>query len=117
LGPELYSGTSGLALFLAELHAATGDATARRTALGAIDRALERVDDVPPISRLGLYTGWVGIAFVAARMGVVLGEEELLGLAIQLLRRSVGESRDEHEFDLMSGHAGAIAGLVICATF
>jgi hypothetical protein len=113
LGPELYSGTSGLALFLAELHAATGDAAARRTALGAICQALERVDAVPPTSRLGFHTGWVGIAFVAARMGVVLGEEELLGSGIQLLRRSMGESRNEHEFDLMSGHAGAIAALVI----
>lgn len=113
LGPELYSGTSGVALFLAELHAATGDAAARRTALGAIRQSLARVDAVPPTNRLGLYIGWVGIAFAAARVGIVLGEDELLGHAIQQLRRSAGESRDEHEFDLMSGHAGAIAALVV----
>jgi hypothetical protein len=113
LGPELYSGTSGVALFLAELHGATGDAAARRTALGAIRQSLAHVDAVPSTSRLGLYTGWIGIAFAAARVGVVLGEEELLGHAIRLLRRSAGESRDRHEFDLMSGHAGAIAALVV----
>lgn len=113
LGPELYSGTSGLALFLAELHAATGEAAARRTALGAIRQSLARVDAVPPTNRLGLHTGWIGIAFAAARVGSVLGEEELLGHAIRLLRRSADENRDEHEFDLMSGHAGAIAALVV----
>jgi hypothetical protein len=113
LGPELYSGTSGLALFLAELHAATGDAAARRTALGAIRQSLAGVDAVSPTNRLGLHTGWIGIAFAAARGGIVLGEEELLRHAIQLVQRSAGESRDEHEFDLMSGHAGAIAALVV----
>ena len=74
LGPELYSGTSGLALFRAELHAAPGDAAARRTALGAIRQALGRLDSVPPVSRLGLYTRWVGIALAAARVGSVLGD-------------------------------------------
>ena len=113
LGPELYSGTSGVALFLAELHAATRDGAVRRTALGAIRQALGRLDSVPPPSRLGHYTGWIGIGFAAARVGSALGEEELLEHARRLLLRSTGESRDEHEFDLISGHAGAIAALMV----
>ncbi|HEY2739710.1 MAG TPA: hypothetical protein VGK45_14975 [Thermoanaerobaculia bacterium] len=40
-GGELYSGTSGIALFLAYLHTATGERAFRRTALGAIHHALE----------------------------------------------------------------------------
>jgi lantibiotic modifying enzyme len=36
LGPELYDGTSGVALFLAHLFARTGITEFRRTALGAI---------------------------------------------------------------------------------
>jgi hypothetical protein len=113
LGPDLYSGTSGLALFLAELYAATGDAEARRTALGAIRQALANADSVPPPDRLGLYVGWVGIALAAARVGTALGKEELLIEATQLLRRSAGEHHGGHEFDLISGHAGAIAALVV----
>lgn len=111
LGPELYSGTSGVALFLAELHAATGDAPARRTALGAIQQALAHVDAVPPPGRLGLYTGWIGIAFAAARVGALLDEEELLEHAARLVQRAAGEPHGE--FDLISGYAGAIAALVV----
>jgi lantibiotic modifying enzyme len=44
LGPDLYGGTSGVALFLAHLHAATGDEAARRSALGAIRQALHAVE-------------------------------------------------------------------------
>jgi lantibiotic biosynthesis protein len=113
LGPELYSGTSGLALFLAELHAATGDDAVRRTALGATRQALANADIVPPPDRLGLYAGWIGIALAAARVGTVLGEEELLVDAAQLLQRFAGEHHSGHEFDLIYGYAGAIAALVV----
>jgi hypothetical protein len=113
LGPELYSGTSGVALFLAELYVATGGTEARRTALGAIRQALSRVDTVPPPSRLGLYTGWVGIVFAAARVATILGEEEIFEHAALILQRSVCEHHDGREFDLISGSAGAIAALVV----
>jgi lantibiotic biosynthesis protein len=113
LGPEVYSGTSGVALFLAELHAVTGDVSARQTALGAIRQALKHADAVAPPIRLGLYTGWPGIAFAAARVGTLLGEEELLEQASQLLQLSSLEPQGEHEFDLLSGYAGAIAALVV----
>ena len=36
LGPDLYGGTSGIALFLAALHGATGERLFRTTAEGAI---------------------------------------------------------------------------------
>ena len=113
LGPTLYDGTSGVALFLAELHTVTGDAATRRTALGAIRQALSHADAVPPSSRLGLYSGWMGIALAAARIGKVLGEEELLCQTTQLLERSRRENQNQHEFDLISGSAGAIAALVV----
>jgi hypothetical protein len=113
LGPELYSGTSGVALFLAELHAATGEASARNTAIGAIKQALSRVDALPVSSRIGFYTGWMGSAFAAARMGIILNEAELFEHAVRLLQRSVREHQNEHEFDLLSGNAGAIVALMV----
>ena len=111
LGPDIYGGTSGVALFLAELHTVTGDAVTRRTALGAISQALSRVDALPASSRLGLYTGTVGIAFAAARVGRVLGEGALLEKAANLLRDLAPEA--DQEFDLLSGAAGAVVALII----
>lgn len=113
LGPDLYAGTSGVALFLSELYAVTGDSEARQTSLGAIRQALSRIDSVPPHVRLGLFAGWIGIAFAAARMGIVLAEAELLDRARALVLRSVSEGVDEREFDLISGRAGAIAALIV----
>jgi hypothetical protein len=115
LGPELYSGTSGIALFLAELYAGTGDIAVRRTAIGAIRQALSIVDAIPPASRVGLYGGWMGIALVAFRIGNILGEEGYLAKAKELLQRCADEYRGECEFDLMYGSAGAIAALTYFA--
>ena len=113
LGPDLYSGTSGVALFLAELFAETGDPLLRQTALAAARHALARADAILPLSRLGLFSGWFGIALVAARVGILLDEADLQTHAQQLLQRVFAEERDAHEFDLMSGRAGAIAALMV----
>ena len=103
LGPELYSGTCGMALFLSELYAATGEAAARRVALGAVRQALSRVNDLPPLARLGLHTGFSGIALAAARLGVVLGEQELLHRSANLLKSLWLETKTSASLTLSSG--------------
>src|SRR6516162_3617827 len=78
LGPELYDGTSGVALVLAELSRATGNAQERRAALAA------------------------------GRLAQLFGEQELLESAMGLLRRCDAEDVGEDQFDLLSGLAGAV---------
>ena len=113
LGAELYDGTSGVALFLAELYDVSGDAMVRRTALGAIRQALSNIDACPPPSRLGFYCGWLGIAFAATRIGLLLNEPELLDAATQIVQRCVRENLDRREFDLISGLVGGITALIV----
>jgi lantibiotic modifying enzyme len=110
LGPDLYGGTSGVAMFLAQLHAATGDVPARHTASGAIRQALSRVDDLPHATAAGVYGGRMGVAVAAARVGVLLDEPKLLKRAAALLHslHPVGD-----DFDLISGRAGGIVGLLV----
>jgi lantibiotic modifying enzyme len=111
LGPELGAGTAGVALFLAQLHAATGDAAARRTALGALGQALAHAGER---DAHGLYGGRIGIAYAAARCGGLLGEERLVQRAARLARgRSAGSA--DADFSLVSGSAGAIVGLLALA--
>lgn len=112
LGPDMYDGTSGIALFLAELAAITGDSTTQRTAFGAIQQALAHVDSLPPDNRLGLYTGWTGIALAVARIGTLFGKKELLSRARALLLRLQSEKPPQYEFDFIYGNAGAIIALV-----
>lgn len=115
LGPDLYGGTSGVGLFLGELYAATGDASVGRAATGAIRHALARTDVIPRTERLGLFTGWIGVALAAVRLGKIIREGELVERAYQLLRRCTWEEVDGTGFDLIAGRAGGIAGLVALA--
>lgn len=108
MGPTIYGGSSGVAMFLAQLHAATGDDAVRRTAAAAFRQALSRADTVPPDARLGLFTGWAGIALTAATAAVSLGEPALLEGARSLVDRYRREGLDEAEFDIIMGKAGAV---------
>jgi lantibiotic modifying enzyme len=119
LSPELYSGTSGVALFLASLYAVTGDNEALQTAKGAIRCSLHKIETVPPSVRLGFYAGWTGIAFTAAYLGKTLGDEEFLDAALLIVDRLWEELAHsmERENDLIAGRAGAIVGIVALRPF
>lgn len=114
LGPDLYGGTSGIAFFLAQLYAATGDEDIRRVTLGAIRQALSRADvsTETQISRLGLYGGRIGIALAVASVGAALSHWALLERATDLLAAADPAGAGAAEFDLVSGRAGTIIGLL-----
>ncbi|HEV2897406.1 MAG TPA: lanthionine synthetase LanC family protein [Pseudaminobacter sp.] len=106
LGPNLYDGTSGIALFLGELYRISGDVRHRDTALGAIRHAIEcrgRERDV----RHGLYVGATGIALAAVRLQTLLGCEELGEFGAALSENPVPKAIGH---DLISGLSGVIIG-------
>ncbi len=109
LDSSLYSGTSGVALFLAQLYAAAGGSELRRAASGAVRQALA----CPPKTACGLYTGSLGVAFAASRVGVITGQEEFVQRASKLITDFKGGPQTRTEFDLLSGRAGAIVALLL----
>jgi hypothetical protein len=116
LGPDLYWGTAGVALYLAELWAQTGDGELRRVALGAIRQALNRAESVPLADRIGLYTGWLGIVLASVRIALHFGEDEPLSGGLGLLKRlrdDISGGGVEHRHDLLDGRAGAIVTLLV----
>jgi hypothetical protein len=112
VGPDLYAGTSGIALFLGELYAISGNKNVRRTAIGAISHALSRVDMISPLLRFGFFTGWLGIAHTAIRLGTLMNEERLIDQGKVLLYQTLSNNSSQREFDLLSGRAGAIPVLI-----
>jgi hypothetical protein len=108
IGPTLYSGTSGIALFLAELAVTTGMPLAAETAVAAVRNGLARAESIDPSARLGLYSGCSGIAYAAARAGVLLGDDELVREGEALILRCAETAMPEGEFDVISGKAGGI---------
>ena len=81
--------------------------------MGAIRHALSRLETVPAFARLGLFSGWTGVALAAVRVAMLVDEPVLLQQARDLLQRAAAESYDPGEFDMMAGRAGAITGLIV----
>jgi lantibiotic modifying enzyme len=112
LGSDLYGGTSGVALFLAEAASQLDDAHLRATALGAIRLALDHAGRIDPKAHDGLYDGRVGIAYAASRIARLLDAEDIHPAARRLLAAWRRDGSLSASSDVMSGCAGAVLGLV-----
>lgn len=112
LGPDLHSGTSGVALFLAELYVATGDVSARRAALGAMRHSLSQLQTIPWATRFSLYHGWIGVALAAAHVGIATKNGEFTHRAARLLRQMPRRTPAIRENGILRGSAGGILGLL-----
>lgn len=113
LGPDLYFGTAGIGLFLAQFASIGGDRLQRRCAEGALRHAVARAAE--PKAAIGLYDGIAGVAHAAVVGGSALEHDELVGAGLDLLG-SLGE-RPIHgrALDMLSGRAGAILALLDAA--
>jgi lantibiotic modifying enzyme len=98
LGPEVYSGTSGIALFLWRLAAATGERIIRSTALGALRQALSKM----PQPGCGVYAGGMGILFAESEIRGDSDEDAIVRQA----------ATDRSKLDVIYGSAGCIGVLV-----
>jgi lantibiotic modifying enzyme len=112
LGPSLYGGTAGVGLFLAQIANATADRSFRRTAVGALRHATALPRQSP---RDGFHAGPLGVAWAAARAGLLLEEGELHALAVALSAQPDIPSGANRCPDLIRGMAGSVLGLLALA--
>ena len=112
LGPDLYGGTGGVGLFLAEMYARTGQVRYRETACEALRFGAARLDRIPARFRQGFYSGRVGVAFALARGGGLLGEPALAHDAERELDHRAADENEGILLDVISGAAGSIAPLL-----
>jgi lantibiotic biosynthesis protein len=107
----VYEGTAGIALFLAELAAATGDAEVGRAALGAVEYSLREGAALPETS-FGFHAGRPGVAYVAVRVGELLDRPDLFPRAEEIIRPLAGMETRDLGMDVIAGGGGAIAALL-----
>jgi len=98
LGPDLYDGTSGIALFLSRLASLTGERIFRVTAEAALRQALDRM----PIPGCGFYDGGLSVMYAAAEIRGDFDQAAVLHQA----------EPDPSRLDVIDGSAGAIAVLL-----
>ena len=112
LGPDLYGGTSGVSLFLAETYAHTNDPRYRDIAEGAVRHALSQAHGIPREDRFGFYHGRVGVAYAATRIAGLLDRPGLLDLLSDTLTPLFGGLDETVSLDVISGAAGAAPALL-----
>ena len=110
-GPDLYSGTSGIALFLAQLQRFRPDRVIAQTARGALRQALSRADEIPAEMRHALYSGWIGIALALLDAARWLDDPSLQWEALRLVDAQLGHEIDPMSLDVIGGAAGTVLGL------
>lgn len=123
IGASLYSGRGGIALFLAALHRIGGDEKYRQAALGAArsiwrDWSRAGMDDevTSTLARaegIGGCTGMASLVYSLAAAGKLLGDASLTDDAMRFSNLITAQTIDaDRHFDVISGSAGAILGLL-----
>jgi hypothetical protein len=114
IGTTLYDGDSGVALFLAALGSVAGDSRAEDTARGAARHALAAARQASA-GETSLYTGSLSIALSAAAVAGITSDAQLASGVRTLLDTLLGQDLGPRGFDLLSGTAGVIVGLLTLA--
>ncbi len=123
VGPELYGGSAGIALFLTELYRLTGERDCLRTARAALRRSVRFMQESPTgASPLSFFAGHLGMLYAACRLadadppaGPAREPAGPAGLAgeVAWLRDAVLRGLEgDHTLDVISGNAGAIPVLL-----
>jgi lantibiotic modifying enzyme len=118
LESDLYSGTSGVALFLGYLYYFTRNDLFRKHALGAINQSISHLSDQYSKSfiRYGFYNGFIGIAYAAAKLGQLLKDNTLLEKSLEILTNLSKDNKTNlvknRGTDIISGNAGSISALL-----
>jgi hypothetical protein len=110
LGGDLYTGTAGIALFLAELASVTGDPFQRATALGAFRHSLCELGRGD--WSIGAYSGLAGVLRAALVLADLTSEEQVVDSIPGMIGRLVAAQPPERELDIIEGRAGAIGVLL-----
>lgn len=116
---DLYSGSSGIALFLATLGSLTGKSRPLELAIAAVAPLREQLHDARASAALaarygiGGASGMGSIIYALTRLAILLGDDEL---AEDALRAASLVTQDavarDRVFDVVAGSAGAILGLL-----
>lgn len=108
-GPDVYSGTAGIALFLTALYSERKDAILLKTIEGCISQIKSTMNSLP---NHGFYAGKPGIAAALIKIGKELDREEPIKDGIALLESIPTGSLQSYEIDVISGAAGTIPVLI-----
>ncbi|WP_166925085.1 lanthionine synthetase LanC family protein [Flavobacterium poyangense] len=108
-GPDVYSGTAGIALFLTALYSEREDPILLKTIEGSVEQMKSTMYDA---INHGFYAGKPGIAATLIKIGKELNRPNWIQAGLDLLDSIPSESLQSYEIDIISGAAGTIPVLL-----
>jgi lantibiotic modifying enzyme len=114
-GSDIYGGTSGIGLFLAQAATRSGDALLRRTARGALRQAAARASGYAAAGPHGFYGGAAGVGAALVLAGQELGDIEAIAAGRALLLSLPTDAAIADVTDIIGGIAGTLVALVLAA--
>ncbi|MEW6193816.1 MAG: lanthionine synthetase LanC family protein [Bacteroidota bacterium] len=110
-GGMVYSGTAGIALFLAEIFRITGDKKYLKVLSGALNNSFDEVKKLP-LNSFGFHSGRVGIAYAFVISGKYLERDDYKSKGLQILEPLLGKEFEDYGLDVIGGAGGAIQPLL-----
>jgi type 2 lantibiotic biosynthesis protein LanM len=113
VGPELYDGLAGIAVFFGELWQRTGAERFRKQAKLSLASARREYENphTPPDS-VGGFSGVAGWIYALVRLGIQLERRDWIDEAFGWLPWIAGRADTDAHFDVIGGVAGALLVLV-----
>jgi lantibiotic modifying enzyme len=108
-GSDIYSGTSGIAIFLSALYSEINDPILLKTIEGCVSQIKLNLDS---LHDQGFYSGKPGIASALIKIGKNLDRKDWINDGLSLLNSISITSLHNHEVDVISGAAGTIPVLL-----
>jgi lantibiotic modifying enzyme len=117
-GFDLYDGLSGIALFLAQLGALTGEVRYSRMAEAAMREALAlcRHQSVSS-AKLGAFQGIGGLCYALVHLAAAAHRQDLAMEASAIIRKFASRATRTADLDLITGMAGFIVAALVVARF
>jgi type 2 lantibiotic biosynthesis protein LanM len=112
MGPDLYSGLAGVALFLAWLGALTRDCSYTTSAGKVLQTIRRQVAARAGTAGIGGFSGWGSVVYSLSHIAVLLDDSSVQREA-EALAGSLADSIDtDDQFDVLAGSAGLLLALL-----
>jgi type 2 lantibiotic biosynthesis protein LanM len=113
LGIDLYSGLPGIALFLANLGAVTGEARYTELAQATVNTITAHLDTIrASITSVGAFNGLGGVIYTLVHLALLCRQVALLDAACELVDGFLERIERDISYDVLNGGAGSILTLL-----
>lgn len=114
VGMDLYSGNSGISLFLAYLGFATGEEEYKIAAIESIEPIIKYLDELNDINdeKIGAFSGISGWFYAIFHIGLILKNQKLINYVQQKISILKKFTEKTQCHDIISGYSGALGVLM-----